>query len=87
MNRTIGEMAGESYDLVYDPNEVGPDLVVECWISQGPRDADAMFDPMPGAIVLVGDDEEQPLKARVIRRNGDRVWVQVELPGSSHAVA
>jgi hypothetical protein len=87
MNRTIHDMASEIYDLAYDPNEVGPDFVVECWISLGPRAADANFDPTPGAIVIVGDNEEQPLKARVIRRDGDRVWVQVELPGTSHAVA
>lgn len=27
-------------DLVFDPNEVGPYCVVECWISQRPRAAD-----------------------------------------------
>lgn len=75
------------YDLSYDPNEVGPDLVVECWISHGPRADDPSFDPVPGDTVVVGDDEEAPLKARVIRRDENQVWVQVELPGSTHAVA
>lgn len=75
------------YDLSFDPNDVGNDLVVECWISQGPRAGDAGFDPQPGDRLLVGDDEGDPLKARVTRREGNRVWVQVELPTTSHAVA
>jgi hypothetical protein len=36
---------------------------------------------------MIGDDEERPLSARVVRRDGDRIWVQVHLPDASHAVA
>lgn len=68
-------MAHKTYDLAHDPNEVGPDFVVECVISQGPRHTDAMLNPIPVAIVLEGDDEVHRLKARVIRRIGDRVRV------------
>lgn len=76
------------YELSYDPNEVGPDLVVECWLPRGPMAiADPAFDPLAGDTVLIGDDEEPPLSARVVRRDGGRVWVQVHLPDSSHAVA
>jgi hypothetical protein len=75
------------YDLTYDPNEVGGDMVVECWISQSPHAGDTGFDPQPGDWVLAGDDEESPLRARVVRRDGDRVWVQLELPGAADAVA
>lgn len=74
-------------DLTYDPNEVGGDLVVECWISQSPRAEDTGFDPQPGDRLLAGDDEEPPLRARVVRRDGDRVWVQLELPSAADAVA
>ena len=75
------------YDLTFDPNDVGPDLVVECWISQGPRAHDPAFDPHPGDEVTVGDDEGPTLRARVTRREGNRVWVQVRLAGVSNAVA
>jgi len=85
MSRSIESMSG--YDLTFDPNDVGGDLVVECWISHGPRAGEAGFDPQPGDWLLVGDDEGDPLKARVTRREGNRVWVQVDLPHSSHAVA
>jgi hypothetical protein len=74
------------YDLNYDPNEVGADLVVECWLRRGPRSVDPAFNPAPGDTVIIGDDEEPPLSARVVRRDGDRIWVQVHLP-ASHAVA
>jgi hypothetical protein len=80
-------MSGLTYDLSFDPNEVGPDLVVECWISQSPRADDPGFDPQPGDTLTVGDDEELPLRGRVTRRDGNRVWVQVQLPGAGHAVA
>lgn len=85
MISTIEAMA--DYDLRFDPNDVGNDLVVQCWISQGPLGDDATFDPQPGDWLLVGDDEDEPLKARVTRRDENRVWVQVELPRASHAVA
>lgn len=83
---SVGATAG-TYDLWYDATTVGPDLVVECWISHGPRAADPTFDPQPGDQVLVGDDEETPLRARVIRRQDDRIAVQVRVPNASHAVA
>jgi hypothetical protein len=76
-----------SYDLWYDATSVGADLVVLCWISHGPRAEDVGFDPRPGDFVTIGDDEEPPLRARVLRRDGDRVTVQVQLADSSHAVA
>jgi hypothetical protein len=75
------------YDLWFDPNEVGSDLVVECWVSHGPRSDDATFDPQPGEILLAGDDEEEPLRARVVRREGNRVWVQLQLPSRPGVVA
>jgi hypothetical protein len=77
----------EAFDLRYDPNEVGGDLVVECWISQGPRAEDPGFDPQPADIVTLGDEEEPALRGRVVRRDGNRVWVQIELPSDAHAVA
>jgi len=80
-------MAEEGYDLRYDPNEVGSDLVVECWISHGPRADDDSFDPQAADILTVGDDEEPPLRARVLRRDGNRVWVQLDLAAARHAVA
>jgi hypothetical protein len=76
-----------TFDLEYDPNEVGGDMVVECWISQGPRAADGAFDPQPGDWLTVGDHEEAPRQARVVRREANRVWVQLNLPGAAQAVA
>ena len=70
-------------DLEYDPNEVDGDMVVECWISQGPRADDAAFDPRPGDWLLVGDDEEAPRQARVVRREANRVWMQLNLAGTA----
>ena len=88
MTGALKHVSGPDYDLSYDPNEVGPDLVVECWLPRGPRSiVDPTFDPKPGDIVTIGDDEEGPLSARVVRRDGWRIWLQVQLPGSSHAVA
>lgn len=72
-----------SYDLWYDANTVGRDLVVICWISHGPRASDSTFDPSPGDDVVIGDEDETPLGARVVRRDGDRVTVQAELVGAS----
>lgn len=70
-----------SADLVFDPNDVGPDCVVECWISQGPRAGDRSFDPRPGDRVRVVDEDGETLAGRVVTREGNRVWVQVEIPG------
>lgn len=68
------------YDLTYGPNDVGSDLVVSSRLHRGLRADDPTFNPVPGDVVRVGDDEEAPLQARVIRREEDRVWVQIELP-------
>ena len=72
-------MAGTEFDLRYDANGVGADLVVETWISHSPRANDAAFDPQPGDWLAVGDDEEPPIRSRVVRRDGNRVWVQLDL--------
>ncbi len=72
------------YDLWYDATTVGADLVVEMWISHGPRSDDAAFDPQGGNDVTVGDDDEPPIRGRVTRRDGNKVWVQLE-PGRSVA--
>lgn len=80
-------VATKAYDLWYDATAVGADLVVLCWISHGPRAVDRAFDPQVGDQVFVGDDEEVPMSARVVRRDGDRVAVQVELPTARNAVA
>ena len=80
-------VTGLTYDLGYDATTVDADLVVSCWISHGPRAGDETFDPQPGDRVVVGDDEEAPLGARVIGRSGDRVDVQVDLKDAPHAVA
>ena len=83
----MSAMAEHAYDLDYNPNEIGPDFVVECSIERSPRSQDPTFNPTPGDIVIVGDDEEAPLKARVVRRDGDLVWVQIQLPTRASAVA
>ncbi len=75
----MGHVSEPTYDLWYDATSVGADLVVETWISHGPRASDAVFDPQPGDWVTLGDDDEAPVTARVVRRDGDRVSVQVEL--------
>lgn len=72
-------METTGYDLWYDATSVGADLVVETWISHGPRASDTSFDPRPGDWLLVGDDEQPPCRARVIRRDGNRVWTQLDL--------
>lgn len=72
-----------AYDLWYDANTVGADLVVETWISHGPRAKEAGFDPQPGDWVRLGDNDEPPHDARVIRRDGNRVWAQIALPRNS----
>lgn len=80
-------MSSKAYDLWFDPNNVGGDLVVECWISHSPHKDDIDFNPQPGDWLLAGDDEEDPLKSRVIRREGNRVWLQLQLLSTFHAVA
>lgn len=72
-------MTSPSYDLWFDASSVGADLVSETWISHGPRADDPAFDPQVGDWVDVGDDEEPPCRGRVTRRNGNRVWVQLDL--------
>lgn len=84
MSSTIFPMAA-GYDLWYDATTIGGDLVVMCWISHSPRNGDATFDPRPGDLVVLGDDEEAPLRGQVLARDGDRVTVQVELPEGSAA--
>lgn len=68
-------------DLMFDPNDVGPDCVVECWISQGPRATDPTFDPHAGDRVTLVDEDGETLAGRVTRRDGNGVWVQVDIPG------
>lgn len=67
-------------DLIYDPNEVGPDLVVTCLISQSPRAADPTFDPQPSDLLLVTDADGEDLRARVVRRADNQVAVQLIVP-------
>ena len=81
------DLMSESYDLRYDPTDVGADMVVECWISHGPRRDDPSFAPGIGEFVLVGDDELDARPARVLSRDGNRVWVQLALPQNASAVA
>lgn len=59
----MGSVTDEAFDLRYDPDEVGGDLVVECWISQGPRAEEPGFDPQPADMVTLGDDDEPPSEA------------------------
>lgn len=76
---TLGLVSAVTYDLWYDATTVDAELGVETSISSGPRAADVSFDPQPGDWVLVGDDDEPPLRAQVLRRSGNRVWVHLEL--------
>lgn len=82
MSRSM-EAVSPTYDLWYDATTVDGHLAVTCWISHGPRADDLQFDPQPGDVVVVGDDEEAPLSARVVSRDGDRVTVQVAIAGVS----
>lgn len=68
-------------DLVYDPNDVGADLVVACLISQSPRAEDTTFDPLPGDVLLATDDDNEELLGRVVRRDGNVVWLRLDVPG------
>lgn len=45
------------------------------------------FDPAVGDALLVGDDEVPPRRARVVKRIGNRVWVQMYLPDLAESVA
>jgi len=44
------------YDLSYDPNEVGPDLVVECWIPHTPSADGIILDPAARDAVIAARD-------------------------------
>lgn len=77
------EGVSTAYDLWYDAATVDGHLEVTCWIAQGPRAEDASFDPRPGDQVLLGDDEEEPLPALVVRRVDDRVTVRITMAGAS----
>ncbi len=76
---TLGIVSAVTYDLWCDATTVDSELAVETSISHGPRGADSLFDPQPGDWVLVGDDDEPPLRAQVLRRRGNRVWVRLDL--------
>lgn len=76
---TLGLVNADTYDLWYDATTVDAELGVETSINHGPRAADASFDPQPGDWVLVGDDDEPPCRAQVLRRSGNRVWVRLDL--------
>lgn len=67
-------------DLIYDPNEVGGDLVVACLISQGPRADDPSFDPRAGDALVATDVDGEDLRASVVRRDGDKVWIRLDVP-------
>jgi hypothetical protein len=41
----------------------------------------ARFDPQPGDRLTAIDEDAQPLNGRVVIRDGNRLWVQVEIPG------
>ena len=68
-------------DFMYDPNDVRSDCVARCRISSGPRRQDPDFNPQIGDRVVLIDDDEEVLQGRVTERDGDRVWVQVDLGG------
>ena len=75
----------KTVDLLYDPNEVGADLVVACLISQGPRVDDPTFDPQPGDVLLATDDDGEDLQGQVVRRAGNLVWLRLNVPGLTNA--
>ena len=68
-------------DLIYDPNEVGADLVAACLVSQSPRADDPSFDPKPGDVLMATDVDDEILSARVVRREGNLIWIQLDIPG------
>ena len=47
----------------------------------GPRADDSSFDPRPGDRVTLVDEDRETLQGRVTSRDGNHVWVQVEIPG------
>lgn len=68
-------------DLIYDPNEVGADLVAACLVSQSPRAYDPSFDPKPGDVLVATDVDDEIVRARVVRRVGNLIWIQLDIPG------
>jgi len=74
-------------DLIYDPNDVGADLVVPCLVSHSPRATESSFDPQPGDLLLATDADEEAVPARVIHREGNLIWIQLEIPGLVTAAA
>lgn len=74
-------------ELWFDPNAVDDSMVVECWISHGPRCADAAFDPAPGDVVALDDGDGEVLRGEVLARSGDRLTVRLDLGGSGAAIA
>ncbi len=68
-------------DLIYDPNDVGADLVVVCLVSQSPRADDPAFDPQPSDVLTATDIDGEDMRARVVRRDGNLVWIQLDVPG------
>ncbi len=80
-------MSNKLYDLWFDPISVAGDLVVECRISHGPHESNVDFNPQPGNWLMAGDDEVKPIKSRVIRREGNRIWLQLQLSSGVNAVA
>lgn len=77
---TMSDMDNDAVDLYFDPNEVDAALVVQCRISRGPRAGDSTFSPDTGDVVWVSDREEPAERARVVRLDGDRIWVQILQP-------
>ena len=80
---TLGIVSAMTYDLWYNATTVDAELGVETSISHGPRSADGLFNPQPRDWVLVGDDDEPPLRAQVLRRSGNRVWVRLDIAVTS----
>lgn len=80
-------VAAPVYDLWYDANTVGADLVVETSLNRGPRANDASFDPGPGGWVLLGDDHGPPMRAQVTWRDGDRLRARISLDDLDGPVA
>ena len=72
-------MTEGAVDLLYDPNDIGPDCVVSSLISYGPRGNDGTFDPQVGDRVTLIDHDDVVLHGRVTERGGDIVKVQVDI--------